>query len=359
MVAHAQFVRVVLVLVHRKFVIFPFSLMSGFLGAMITAMFLWKERLVLEGILVSGLGWGFIVTINRRILYPESGVQNENLEEFITPGIMCVVGAALLLRRHMAWRAAIQKMEGDIEQYEAAWTAVWADGRQRESLQQLHRLLIRSHGHQHLLNFHAQQKFRALDAARPQLVSSLDLLFTQAAGLAPMLVDKVKVWAGKSRGRLPTRCVGSEEREFLLWSEVEGTAAEARVQWAELKKPERAVEKLIRSYNGRTWLLLDIVRQGLVFENAWELRMCVQLILEDSDVRVVRSKNRLRPDYDTWRSAGYRDVNLAFQITTSATRDLGLDRHVLELQLMLLDMAKLKTDEGHRRYIEFRDARAE
>jgi hypothetical protein len=57
---------------------------------------------------------------------------------------------------------------------------------------------------------------------------------------------------------------------------------------------------------------------------------------------VLRIKNRLDPDYDSARSAGYRDVGVNLRVVTPETRALGVDAHVCELQLLLRRFAELK-----------------
>jgi hypothetical protein len=60
----------------------------------------------------------------------------------------------------------------------------------------------------------------------------------------------------------------------------------------------------------------------------------------------MRIKNRLDPDYDSARSAGYRDVGVNLRVVTPETRALGVDAHVCELQLLLRRFAELKVRSG-------------
>ncbi len=70
-------------------------------------------------------------------------------------------------------------------------------------------------------------------------------------------------------------------------------------------------------------------------------------------------KNRLRPDYNSKSTAGYRDVLLNLRMATAEARELGVDNLVCELQLHLLPFAVLKNDGGHERYVAFRNERAQ
>jgi len=132
-----------------------------------------------------------------------------------------------------------------------------------------------------------------------------------------------------------------------------------RVKRTQLKRADRAIEKLIRSYQQELGLLTDVSRESLVFATVQDLVATLQIIAADEDVQVVRVKNRLDPSYDAKASAGYRDVALNLQIVTPYTAELGIDTHVCELQLILVRFAELKSEEGHKRYVEFRNARGE
>lgn len=218
------------------------------------------------------------------------------------------------------------------------------------------------------------------------LTTSLDLLYTQAAVALPILNFKVCEWASDFRGRFPmsaslpaypvSRAVSlddtdetasrlSRERScgelcYPLWTDIEGDEdQENRVRWPGLKRPERAVEKMMRSYGGHAWMILDIARHAMVFERASELDSCLEAILNDSDVEVCGVKNRLRTDYNSKASAGYRDVLVNLNMVTREARDLGVDGFVCELQLQLQAFASLKNDGGHKRYVEFRNERAQ
>ena len=88
--------------------------------------------------------------------------------------------------------------------------------------------------------------------------------------------------------------------------------------------------------------LVDVCRQSIVFQTVENITACLASIAQDSDIRVLRIKNRLDPGYDARRSAGYRDVALNLQIVSAQTKTLGIDSHVCELQLMLQSVEELK-----------------
>jgi hypothetical protein len=131
------------------------------------------------------------------------------------------------------------------------------------------------------------------------------------------------------------------------------------IKWGTLKSPKRAIEKMIRAYRGDASQLLDICRQSIVFDTVSELLACVKIIIQDPSVVVIRIKNRLNPMYNGVETAGYRDVSLNIRINNGMTRDLGVETHVCEVKLLLKSFALLKSDNGHQRYVRWRNIRGE
>ena len=74
---------------------------------------------------------------------------------------------------------------------------------------------------------------------------------------------------------------------------------------------------------------------------------------------MLQVKNRLRLDYDSAGSAGYRNVALSLLVVDAFTMAHGVEHHVCELQLGLAAVDALKNEGGHRNYVAWRDARAE
>ena len=65
-----------------------------------------------------------------------------------------------------------------------------------------------------------------------------------------------------------------------------------------------ACEQAIRCYNGDVSRLADICRQLIVFDSLADIIGCLQEIKADPGVSIVRIKNRLSLDYDTFTTAG-------------------------------------------------------
>ena len=125
-----------------------------------------------------------------------------------------------------------------------------------------------------------------------------------------------------------------------------------------MKRHGRAIEKLLRSYGNAPARLLDVARSCLVLESVEDLCRCLGIIAADQDVRIERVKNRMHPEYNACcDSAGYRDVLINLCIQSRVARELGVDFHVCEVQLILLEFAQLKTRDGHKRYVRARNNR--
>jgi len=196
-----------------------------------------------------------------------------------------------------------------------------------------------------------------VDRHRP--VRSLDQLFTQAVGLDSKLRVKVQQWALESEGMF---AVGMPDGRSILmqWEHIcHDESMLSSVKWGKIKKGKRAIEKLLRSHKGDVSLLVDVCRQSIMFDSATQLLRCLRAIAADKDVVIERVKNRLHPDYNTKISAGYRDCLVNLRIVTDATCRMGIEGHVCEVQLILRKYWELKSEEGHKRYVVFRNFRGE
>jgi len=200
------------------------------------------------------------------------------------------------------------------------------------------------------------------DSPNPH-ITSLDQLYVQARMCERILRQKVVTWALQSNGLFPlAKDVDLESGGFVPATKSMGMMSDQmsyQVKWGGIKKPLRAVEKACRSYNGDCSRLLDLCRQNCCFKTVRDLCSCLEAIRDDVEVRVLRLKNRMDLDYNGASSAGYRDVAMNVKINTETTRKLGVQDHICEVQLILVCFAELKNDQGHRRYVKFRDERGE
>ncbi|EKX32008.1 hypothetical protein GUITHDRAFT_121827 [Guillardia theta CCMP2712] len=196
-----------------------------------------------------------------------------------------------------------------------------------------------------------------LHPARPQFedVECLDQLLAQAEGLDSSMRFLCQRWAAATNG-----CFPMQGKTFMRWTEVLEKRMTDQVQWAKIKRPLRIIEKTLRSYRHDPSYLCDICRQCIVFET-----------MEDLDVVVERIKNRFvalnrgskhtlqKETYNSLHSTGYRDVMVNIRVVSDRAKQLGLSWHICELQLLLLDYAKIKSELGHSRYIQWRNTRGE
>ena len=88
-------------------------------------------------------------------------------------------------------------------------------------------------------------------------------------------------------------------------------------------------------------LLVDVCRQGIVFDDLQNLTQCVLAVRDDPDVEVVRFKNRLDPTFNSAQSAGFRNVSINLRIRNQQTEAFGVETHVCELQLSLRKISEL------------------
>lgn len=172
---------------------------------------------------------------------------------------------------------------------------------------------------------------KAGNVNRPvHLVGDLPVLFAQASTLNSHFQGYVREWA---------------------------VGLEATPHTCGVKRWKRAIEKLFRSYQGDASKLIDLVRGSVGFETVDELALYFGRIVADRRVVVLSIKNRFASDYDSRLSAGYRNLALTLVIVDDFTLENQVEEHVCELQLGLSAHQKLKNDEGHVRYVSWRDAR--
>ncbi|EKX36814.1 hypothetical protein GUITHDRAFT_155121 [Guillardia theta CCMP2712] len=165
--------------------------------------------------------------------------------------------------------------------------------------------------------------------------------------------ELLKRWGG-----LVQEKAGDESE--IRWVRYEGQETAALHGWARLKGFDRSIEKLHRSYKGKVWRLLDVVRQSMVFESLEEIVRCLKGICEDQELVILRVKNRFDPDFTSQQSGAYRDVCLNVRLDNEETHRLGVNFHVCELQLSLKDYKSWAMhSNGHQRYVAYRNTRAE
>ena len=109
-----------------------------------------------------------------------------------------------------------------------------------------------------------------------------------------------------------------------------------------LNTPLRAAQKAIVCYDNDCSRLLDVCRGGVVLEDDGLIPIMVQRLRLHPEIKIVRIKNRLDPQWDDKLSAGYRNVMLNVCINSPETRRLNVDHHVAEIQLVPRDVYALR-----------------
>ncbi|KAJ1459179.1 hypothetical protein M885DRAFT_435686 [Pelagophyceae sp. CCMP2097] len=161
-----------------------------------------------------------------------------------------------------------------------------------------------------------------------QLVGDLACLFAQAARLQEAFQAAVAVVA---------------------------TKADVLVDHSNVKRRKRAIEKLFRNYDGDASRLTDLVRCSIKCKDAEALLRCLRAIKADDRFVVVFSKDRFRESYDVQESLSYRNIALSVCFVDTFSLTHNVEYHVCELQIGLKSFEDLRKEEGHTRYVKWRN----
>eukprot|EP00929_Paragymnodinium_shiwhaense_P028940 TRINITY_DN16698_c0_g1_i2.p1 TRINITY_DN16698_c0_g1~~TRINITY_DN16698_c0_g1_i2.p1 ORF type:complete len:643 (+),score=75.39 TRINITY_DN16698_c0_g1_i2:62-1990(+) len=164
-----------------------------------------------------------------------------------------------------------------------------------------------------------------------QVLGSLPLLYAQAFAIDPVFQEKCAEWAAGVGHHAP----------------------------AAVKHPERAVQKLWRTYQGNPRSLCDLVRGSIICQSPKDVMILLNRILSDKAAKIVRIKNRFDMQHDSALSGGYRNLSLNIIIVNPETHASCTERHICEVQIGLRVIHDLKSDGGHARFVAFRDLRVE
>jgi hypothetical protein len=267
----------------------------------------------------------------------------------ISLGSVCAVffiaaGTLVAYLRHRQNAAMTNDLKQDIAKYEQVWGDIEKDPIQLGYVRSIEAKLAA-----------AQDTAKGKSVARPTFeleqrstAEQLVILLAQAWGLNDTFQNLANAWKAKLRGNGHLAAAGApdEQEQGLL-----------------PKRRKRAIEKVWRGYKGDATRLRDLVRCSLVFDSVEHLEAGIDVILTDPTVSILRVKNRFASTYNAEDSCGYRDIQLNAVVTPQSFNDaeieLGLHEHVCEIQLHLKPMYDLKNDAGHKRYVKYRNERAE
>ena len=121
---------------------------------------------------------------------------------------------------------------------------------------------------------------------------------------------------------------------------------------APVKGEERALQKVYRSYSDDWRKLCDLVRTTIVCHTLEQVAECLTQLNKHPDIELLKtddSKNRLRDDFDAEKaSGGYRDIQLSARLCGKQAKELGVEHHIVEIQIHLEAIFKVKSEDGHK-----------
>jgi len=173
------------------------------------------------------------------------------------------------------------------------------------------------------------------------------------AGAAEKAGRVAEVTAEATRLTLPRQLTANLDDLYLHAAAAEEDLARATRTVAEsangrpvlpgLKGRERAAEKIASDYGGDASKVLDLARSSVVFDHADDVYRALDKLQEE--FKVVRVKDRLTaPGPD-----GYRDVLVNLEMPNG---------HIVEMQLHLDSVLRVKDSVGHALYSEVREIEA-
>jgi hypothetical protein len=254
--------------------------------------------------------------------------------------LLAMAGIFRVSLRQRQGSAMTPELEADIARYEATWDELGEDPEQRKALTDIDAMLIVRQDE--LRRVRQRFERQALSIVQRDTRDQLMIMIAQAWGLN----ERFQSYASDWKTQCTVFAEGDQPEKGML-----------------PKRRKRAFEKVWRTYAGDATRLRDLVRCSIVFDRVTEMKKCLQAILNDRRICVVEVKNRFSVLYDSMQSCGYRDIQLKVTVDrrqfSSDELDMGLHEHVCEVQLHLNAYYRLKNDEGHKRYIEYRNMRAE
>eukprot|EP00929_Paragymnodinium_shiwhaense_P028280 TRINITY_DN16428_c0_g2_i1.p1 TRINITY_DN16428_c0_g2~~TRINITY_DN16428_c0_g2_i1.p1 ORF type:complete len:621 (+),score=52.59 TRINITY_DN16428_c0_g2_i1:59-1921(+) len=253
------------------------------------------------------------------------------------------VPIAVQIRRYLNGRKAWRLVANDADNYQKVWHGIVQQ--HATSVQELSEVAkqvsadIKVAGQQVAERHHCEaekQRRPLLHLSRRkgslmQNLSSFPLLYAQACAVDAQFQRKCAEWA----------------------------AGLAEHHAGPIKQPGRAVQKVWRAYDGNPQALIDLVRCSIVCETPQHLLAVLRRVQADSEAGILRIKNRFDPRFDARLSGGYRNLALNLITVDAKTVAACAERHICELQIGLREINAMKTDGGHRRFVEFRDRSAE
>ncbi len=342
-----------------------------------------RQRAFVPAILIHGMWQFFLSGINVSSLV--SGDTAALIYTPLTTGVVEVMlGIMVLLMRAHVIRRSVRLIESDQHLYDCLWQQMLAAPDMAGNLQSLAEAVNCGYTTRmsHMVNSGgpigesngaageapvAELSLTEFGWARCgpcQFTSDLDQLYAQAAGVDRLLRRKILQWLRLTAALLEithsdiqnpmelgsSECLSApppdnerskmgfdcdQQLEMLQGSQAEPIYAGwldlarnpvlmGRIRWAQLKRIDRATEKVLRTYRGDASKLGDIARQTLIFDSLNDLTECLGVLEADPDVRLVAVKNRYNSEYTADVTAGFRNVSLSLCIISPIAVEYGM-----------------------------------
>ena len=331
-----------------------------FIEILLTTTLFMAERYLRFWIGLAGIGYPIFVLVHYLAFLQEpNGLVGDQGIDFLR-NFGLLEGASYLvlfmvanILRRLSRSNVLRNITPDWDVYNSCWNKLCTDEVSRTSIEAMHQFTVALSGSTPTAIVRQPQPMNTSISSMGDTMGSmhsvtnaawgdsslshhLHRLFAQAAGLDVFLKAKVKLWALSSKGCLPTRGIYEPVEQVIARGE------ESLIRWAPLKTPGRALEKLYRSYGLDASRLLDCCRQSIYFEDVESIFGCLKSICSDEEVRIARICNRLHDSYNPKATAGYRHVLINLSIVNDDTIGLHLNDVICELQLTLVDFARMK-----------------
>jgi hypothetical protein len=122
-------------------------------------------------------------------------------------------------------------------------------------------------------------------------------------------------------------------------------------QFGGVKGVQQCMDKIDNIYGGSVSRLLDICREKIVFERVSDLASCLEQLVYDPTITVMRIKSNMGASANKNSAMkGFKQVVVNIKIDNEQTRRLCVHHHVCEILLQVKDMARLLDDETYMRY---------
>jgi hypothetical protein len=248
------------------------------------------------------------------------------LDPPITDLLLAVSGFVGLLIEAINVQLVVASLCGDMLRYDAAWRALQADECDVAALRQLDELSqevekgcrtlrARQYNLKRRRRMSLPDTTEAVsgtpDPSRP--VRQLEQLYSQAIGVFPAFFRASHEWAvgadGQIRDDRHHSSIHRASTEFFDTVDAHPSVGAGTRISRRLKDPARAAEKARVCYGGDVSRLLDICRLQVSFNSVQDLAACLDMVVYDRRVRIVRLKNMLSPRHNASLTGGFRVRN--------------------------------------------------